>query len=208
MPIATAMTIEAATPNPWLPVEHRGTKLKPSGVGLIHSYETDPKDLLEADWAYLQVALVAYQVHPATVAELVALGPVGGANARRWTIEGPLLHRPGDPGAGANCTMVLEVAHSLTSDPGTDWKPYRPGKYRLRSVKARVTITRPAATYSFRIVRFALLATRVSPPKRPRKVRVADVIPAGMCQIVEGEFEILAGGSLEIEAGASLQVIS
>ena len=168
MPISSGITIEAGPGDtePWVPPERRGSKLRQSGVGLTHSYTTDAQLFSESDWVYLQVVLSAYQIHPATVAELSALGPVGSTNAMRWTIEGPTSHRIGDPGFGVNCTMLVEVAHSLTSDPGTDWRVYRPERYKLRSFKARLTVVRPDVTYGFRVTRFAVRATRVAPAQR------------------------------------------
>lgn len=197
-----------STIKPWIPLEERGDQLKPTGSGLVHVYTTDAYVLTEADWVYLQIALIAHQIHPATVAELAALGPVGGANAKRWTIEGPLVHQPDDPGEATNCTMALEVTQSMTADPGSNWRRYTPGRFRLRSVKARLTLTRPALTYDFRVLRFALLATRISAPQRPRKVQagIVDSIPSGMSRTVVKDFEVVAGGSLEIESGAYLEV--
>jgi hypothetical protein len=207
MPTLASVSIEAApVAKGWITPTFGGPKLKPSGGGLSHVYTTDAKVLAEADWTYLQVVLVAWQIHPATVAELAALGPVGGSNAKRWTIEGPLSHQPDDPGDG-NCTVSVEIAHSMTSDPGTDWRPYVEGKYRLRSVKARVTITRPSTAYSFRIARLALVAERVGAQQRPRRVHagVSEVLASGMSWIVSRDFEVI--GSLEIESDAYLEII-
>lgn len=210
MPYTSSVAVDPApvSPGPWKPVRERGPKLIPSGSGLVHVYETDAKSLAEADWVRLSVVCSAYQIHPATVAELAALGPVGGANAQRWTVEGPLCAMPGDPGAG-NCSIVAEIAYSLTSEnPGTDWRPYVPGEYRLRSVKARVTITRPNDSYSFRVLQLGIEASRIATPQRARRVAagVADTIPAGMCRVVVRDFEI--AGSLEIEAGAYLEILT
>jgi len=211
MPTTSALDVEAAPPasDLWVPITHRGAKLKPS-TGLTHSYTTDTKLLTEADWVYLQIAYAAYQIHPATVADLAALGPVGGRDALRWTIEGPLVHRPGDPGEQTDCVVTLEIAYSLSADPGANWIRYKPDTYRLRSAKARLTITRPSTAYSFRVIRFALLAHRVAAPQRPRKVHagVSDVIPSGMCRVVVRDFEVLAGATLEVEAGAYLEVLT
>lgn len=162
------MTVEAApTPHPWIPLSERGSKLKATAGSTTHSYTTDDRVLASAGWVYLQIVFKAYQIHPATVDELDVLGPVGGRNALRWTIEGPTSHRPGDPGAGANCAMKLEVAYSTTATPGSDWQVYRPrGRYKLRSFKTRLTITRPDETYDFRVVRFATRATRVGLSQR------------------------------------------
>ena len=206
MPIAIGISVEAAPGDlPWLQPSLRGAKLYPDSLDLVHVYETDAKQLAEADWAYLQVVMDAYQVHPATVAELAMLGPVGAPNAQRWTVEGPLMDRPGDPGLG-NCTMLVEVAHSLDLDPGSNWIAYKPGRYRLRSVKARVTITRPALGYSFRVLKLALLATRAATPQRPRRVHagISDLIPSGMCRIVSRDFEV--AGALEIADDAILEI--
>lgn len=211
MPLQSALTTElapSATESLWLPPELRGKKLKPSGGGLSHSFTTDAYVLDQSDWVYLQVALVAYQIHPATVADLSALGPVGGENAKRWTIEGPLVHVPGDPGAEENCSMRVEVATSMTASPGNAWRDYTPGKFRLRSAKARVTITRPSTAYSFRVARFALLATRVSAPQRARSVAagVVDAIPSGMCRSVVRDFRLFSGSTLRIESNAFLKI--
>lgn len=213
MPLQSALTTEvapSASEKLWLPPEMRGTKLKPTGSGLVHTFTTDTYVLAESDWVYLQIALVAYQIHPATVAELSALGPVGGPNAKRWTIEGPLVHVPGDPGEETNCTMRIEVATSMTSTPGSAWRDYSPGRFRLRSAKARLTITRPSTAYSFRVARFTLVATRISAQQRSRKVAsgVVDAIPSGMCRVVVRDFEIAAGASLEVESGAHMEILN
>ena len=211
MPIYTEMTIEAA-PNAQerqrLPAEMRGAKLMPVGPALSHVYTTDTLTLDVADIVQLQVLLVAYQIHPATIAELAALGPVGGANAKRWTIEGPLVSIPGDPGGGVNCTMALEVATSMTATPGA-WRPYEAGRYRLRSVKARVTITRPSTSFQFRVARFTLLASRLSAPQRSRRVvaGVVDAVPSGMSRVVVRDFRVEAGATLLIEDNAYLKII-
>lgn len=207
MPTLGSVSVEAApVSKPWVTPTFGGPKLEPSGGGLVHTYTTDTKVLAEADWTYLQVVLVAWQIHPATVAELAQLGPVGSANAQRWTIEGPLSHQPGDPG-NVNCTVTVEIAHSMTSDPGSDWRPYVEGKYRLRSVKARVTITRPTTDYSFRIARMALRAERVGAQQRPRRVQtgVSEVVAAGMSWIAAGDFEVK--GTLDIESDGHLAIV-
>ena len=208
MPSSSGFAIEAAPSDAVnLPIRLRGPKLRASGTDLVHVYETDTKALSEADWVYLSVVCSAYQIHPATVAQLAALGPVGGDNAKRWTIEGPLCDMPDDPGAG-NCTIKAEIAYSLGPDPGSDWKPYEQGRYRLRSVKARVTVTRPTTHYQFRITQLGILATRISAPQRARRVAsgVSDVIPAGMCRVISHDFEVI--GSLEVEADARLEILS
>lgn len=210
MPVYSEVSIEAApsaAERLYLPREQRGKKAKPAS-GLSHTYTTDVYSMAEADWVYLQVTLVAYQIHPATIAELAALGPVGGPNARRWTIEGPLHHVPGDPGAETNCTMKLEIAHSMAATPGSAWRDYEAGRFRLRSAQARVTIVRPSAAYDFRICRFSLLATKVPAPQQVRNVAagVQDVIPSGMCRSIVRDFRLPATSSLRIEDDAFLKI--
>lgn len=192
----------------WTPLDLRSRKLKASS-GLVGTYTTEALVLSECDWVYLQASLVAYQIHPATVAELAALGAVGGANAQRWTIEGPLLHRPGDPGVGSNCSIRVDVSTSINSaSPGTNWRSFTPGRYRIRSAVARLTLTRPSTSYNWRVARFGLLGTRVAAPNRSRKVPagVSDVVPSGMSRVVARDFEVL--GSLEIEAGGILEILT
>jgi hypothetical protein len=208
MPVVSSVDIEAApTSKPWITPAFGGPKLKPSGGGLVHSYTTDAKTFAEADWVYLQIVVAAYQIHPATAAELAALGPVGSANAQRWTIEGPLSHQPGDPGAGQNCTIKAELATSMSEAPGSDWRDYGPGKYRLRSAKARITITRPSTAYDFRVTRFSLLATRSPSGSRARRCVSYDSIPPGMSRVVVYDFEIDSGATFEIEAGGYMEVL-
>jgi len=192
----------------WVEPRLRGPKVKPDPSELVSAYTTDTKVLAAADWVHLSVVFDAVHIHPATVDDLAILGPVDGENAKRWSIEGPLSHRPGDPGAGANISVLIEVAMSLTGDPGSNWQPYEPGRYRLRSVRARATLTRPRDDYDFRIVRFALEAEREAPANRPRFVHAAtqDVIPARMSRQVSTDFEIEAGAELEIEAGGILEI--
>lgn len=212
MPIFSAMSIAPAPAlavRLRLPPEERGPSLISSGVGLVHVYTSDTYVLAESDLVQLQVLLVAYQVHPATCDELAALGPVDGPNASRWTIEGPLVHVPGDPGEATNCAMKLEIQTSMTDSPVDEpWRDYEAGRYRLRSARVRLTITRPSDTYGFSVHRFTLLATRLSAPQRSRRVRAGgDAIPAGMCRIVVYDFEIDSGATLEIEAGGYMEVL-
>ena len=174
----------------------------------MHVYETDTKVLSESDLVRLSLVCSAHQIHPASVDDLAFLGDLDSRNAARWTIEGPLVHVPGDPGEPTNCTITPEIAYSLDSeDPGDDWKPYKPGKYRLRSVKARITITRPSTAYEFRVTQLGIRADRVSAPHRALKVAsgISDVIPSGMCSLAVREFEVL--GTLEIEAGGHLEIL-
>ena len=91
-----------------------------------------------------------------------ALGPIEGPNAARWTLEGPTFPVPGEP---ANSTVKLEVAHSLTATPGSDWREFRPGLYKLRSYRVRLTITRPTLDFDFRVYRLATRATRRAQPQ-------------------------------------------
>jgi hypothetical protein len=211
MPAFASTTTEAAPSGADVfvtPPDRRLPRLKPSGATLSGVYTTDTLVFAEADWVILQVALVAWQIHPATIAELAALGPLGGANAKRWTIEGPLSHRPGDPGSG-NCTIKVEIATSMTDDPGSNWVEYEAGRYRLRSAKARLTVTRPAADYDWRVSRFALRAVRVPAGSRARRVAagVVDAIPTGMSRVVVRDYRVQAGGTLRIEPDAYLKII-
>ena len=164
MPITTNMTVEAGAPSIWVPAYLRGPQLKPS-AGTTHTHETDAQALAEADWVYLQIVLMAYQIHPMTVGGLDAFGPIGGRNFLRWTSEGPTSLLPGET---ANCSIRVDVAHSLTATAGSDWREHDSGRHKLRSFKARVVVTRPDTTYDFRIVRFGVQATVNAPPMPDR----------------------------------------
>lgn len=191
------------------PKAFRSKTLKPDALSLESIYRTDPLVLEAADDVWIEVTMEAYQIHPATVAELAALGPVGGENAKRWTVEGPLYHRPGDPGAGRNCTITVEITTSLSSDPGDNWRTYEAGVYRARSVKARLKISRPSTAYSWRVGRFTVSAARIPPPQRGRVVRpgVVDVVPSGMSRTVVRNLRVSPDATLRIESDAFLKII-
>lgn len=164
MPISQADTI-AGTTDPWVPAIKRSVALKRDNLNvyLVAQFTTNDHVLAESDWVYLQAAVYAEQIHPWTLDQVDALGPIEGPNAQRWTMEGPTSIAPGEP---ANCTMLLEVAHSLTTSPGSDWREFRPGRYKLRSYRMRLTITRPSLDFDFRVYRFATRATRAAPAQR------------------------------------------
>lgn len=148
----------------WIPLQLRGSKLKPSGGGLVHTYETDAQVLAESDWVYLQVVSSMYQIHPKAWDNYDEFGAFDGRNMSRWTWEGPLHLLPGET---PNCTSLVEVAYSQTTDPGSAWQEVFPGElYKLRSFKTRVTVTRPHTSYDFRITRLATRATRRAPAQR------------------------------------------
>ena len=164
MPQLQNVSVEAAPTNqPWLPAPERGAKLKANGASLTHSYETDTRALAEADWVYLQVGWIAYQVHPMGWDALDVYGAFDGRDMQRWTWEGPTSLRAGEVG---NCSIACELAYSTTSSPGSDWRAFRPGRYKLRSFKVRLVVTRPSTSYDFRILRLATRATRVAVPRR------------------------------------------
>lgn len=164
MPVSQLDTIAGST-NPWDPVVKKSVALKRDSLNahLIGQFTSNARVLAESDWVYLQALLYAEQIHPWTVDQVAALGPIEGRNAMRWTLEGPLSPGPGEP---ANCAIFLEVAHSLTATPGSDWREFKPGKYKLRSYRMRLTIARPSLDFDFRIYRLATRATRVAPPQR------------------------------------------
>lgn len=155
----------AGTTNPWVPAIRRSAALKRDAlnVELVATFTGDPHVLSESDWVYLQVSMYAEQIHPWTVDQIDALGPIEGENAARWTWEGPTYTLPGEP---ANCTFALEVAHSLTSDPGTDYRAFQSGLFKLRSYRVRLVITRPSLEFDFRVYRLATRATRRALPQR------------------------------------------
>lgn len=155
--LAWSGTIVNGAVTPVLPGEL--PEVESSGPGLGFRYEFTGQSFSAAVHVYLQVGLIARQIHPATIAEVSAIvGPLGSRKARQWTIEGPLLASLWDE---PNCTVKVEVAHSLGSTPGTDWREYRPGVYRLRSYAVRVTITRPSAAFDFRLSRLYVRATKM-----------------------------------------------
>jgi hypothetical protein len=147
MPTLGSMAIHAAQPYPWVAPERRSAALKASGGGLVHTYESDAQALGAAAWVYLQAVIYAEQIHPATADDLDAMS---GRDLARWSIEGPTFVRPGET---PNCTLKLEVAYSLTATPGSDWREFRPGRYKLRSYQMKLTVTRPTTDYDFRIYR-------------------------------------------------------
>lgn len=165
MSVISGMEVETGSSNPWVPVIKRSGALKRDLLNVIpeHQFTTDAYVLSESDWVYLQAVLYAEQIHPWTVDQVDALGPIEGPNAARWTMEGPTFDLPGEP---QQCDCKIEVAHSLTDDPGTDWRVFRAGKFKLRSAKLRLTITRHSLDFDFRVYRFALRATRMAPPQR------------------------------------------
>lgn len=158
-----SLSIGAAVNSPWIPAVRRSAHLKATGVALTGSYTTDVHAFSEPDEVYLQAVTYAEQVHPWTVEQVAALGPIEGPNARRWTMEGPTSLRPGEP---SNCTLKVEVATSLGAAPGGDWRTFVPGMFKLRSYKFRATLTRPSADFDFRLYRLATRATRKAQPMR------------------------------------------
>lgn len=159
------MAVHPTSSNPWEAPYRRSGALKRDAlnVALFHQYTTDPFVLDEADWVYLQALVYAEQIHPWTVDQVSELGGIESRNAKRWTMEGPISPVAGEP---ANCTQLLQVAYNLTASPGSDWRTFQPDKYKLRSVKLRLTITRPSTDFDFRVYRLAIRATRVAPPQR------------------------------------------
>lgn len=165
MPIIAGMEVEDAATHPWIPAIKRSGALKRDllNVALVAVYESESLVLNESDWVYLQAVLYAEQIHPYTLDQIGALGPIEGPNAARWTIEGPTSDLPGEP---QQCDFKIEVAHSLMATSGTDWRAFRPGKFKLRSCRLRLTITRYSLDFDFRVYRFAIRANRIAPPQR------------------------------------------
>jgi hypothetical protein len=147
---------------PGVPPVKQSPSLAPSGGGLTHVYTSGTKIIAggEPDWVYLSAVLYAEQIHPATLEDLDAMDV---RDLERWSIEGPTSLRPGET---PNCSLTLDMAYSLTTTPGTDWREFRPGEYKLRSYILRLTITRPTTDYDFRVYRLATRATRKAKPMR------------------------------------------
>lgn len=160
-----SMSIQPPSTDPWVPLIRRGAALKRDllNVDLIGSYTGDAHVFDEAEWVYLQAVTYAEQVHPWTVDQIDALGPIEGANAMRWTFEGPTSIRAGEP---QNCTMALELAYSQTTVPGSDWRTFRPGRYKLRSYRVRIVVTRPSLDFDFRVYRLATRATKLGKARK------------------------------------------
>lgn len=167
MVVLTNLAVIAAPSMPQaigLPPAYRSAALYASGGALEHIYEGNVRSLFAAEELQLEVVLVAYQIHPWTVEQISELGPIGGRNMARWTLEGPTSPMPGEPG---NCTFKLEIAHSTGASPGTDWREIRPGgKYLLRSYQTRLTIVRPSTDFDFRVHRLNVSATRTLTPQQ------------------------------------------
>lgn len=165
MGLFVAIDVQASDPVPWKAPLRRPAALKRDALNtsLSHTYTSTLHTLTEAEEVYLVAELYAEQIHPWTVDQVAALGAIEGRDAARWTMEGPTMVRPGEP---ANCTLKLEVAHSLASAPGEDWQEFRAGVYKLRSYKMRVTITRPSTDFDFRVYRLSTRAIRRRPVMR------------------------------------------
>jgi len=132
-----------------------------SGSGTTHTYQFTGTPFSTAVPVFLQVGVEAEQHHPATLTELDKLGPIGGRNMGRWTLEGPLVALSGDAGSTVNCTLTTEVAFSTSLTAGSDFREYKAGIYRMRSFKVKVTVVRPDATYNFAITRLSVRATKI-----------------------------------------------
>lgn len=166
MNLVQGLQIVPPTVKRWLPPVRRTAYLEPNGIDLVSIAETPVRSFTEADWVYLQIVLYAEQIHPWTMEDIDQLKTE--RDLARMSIEGPTFIRPGEP---ADCTMKVEVAHSLTATPGSDWREYRGvGPYKLRSFQARLTITLPTTDHSFRLYRFATRATRRGAPMRDTHV--------------------------------------
>lgn len=161
MPVLANMAVQGALTGAQalqVPPQYQTSALKATGGGTLHTYTGDAQSLSSLQEVHLEVVLVAYQIHPYTLDQLDQLGPIGGRNWRRWSLEGPTCPRDGEPD---NCTIQVQIAHSPTATAGTDWKEYRPGLYRLRSYNARIRITRPNTNFDFRVHRFAVRVARL-----------------------------------------------
>ena len=82
----------------------------------------------------------------------------GSRLSKSWSWEGPLddLHTDATWRESSNVAMVVEMAYSTTSSPGSGWVAYRPGVYKLRSVKFRISFERATSGYDVRLTRAAV----------------------------------------------------
>ena len=124
-----------------------------SGTDTSGTYTTGTWDMGEARRMHVRAAATAHQRAAATVADMDF--DVDGHEAQRWTAEGPTFVRSGD---AANCTIKVEWSHSATSDPGTTFRPFKPGLVYFRSAAFKITVTRPSNAADLRIERFGVFA--------------------------------------------------
>ena len=103
---------------------------------------------------YVEAYVEAANVHPTAFADWPAMDSPA---LRHWTMEGPLVIPEGET---ENCSLTLEI--KVTDDSGTsEWKPFRPGIYRMHACQMRVVATRPNDTYDVHIYRIGLRVLRV-----------------------------------------------
>jgi hypothetical protein len=82
-----AITVHPApsASEPWIPPIKRTGALKRDALNesLVHQYLADAHTLEESDWVYLHAVVYAEQIHPWTIDQVDALGPIEGRNAAR-----------------------------------------------------------------------------------------------------------------------------
>ena len=148
------------------------SQLAPTGGGLQHRYEFTGGTFSATQWAYLQIGIEANQVYPWTFEDLDSLGTWSSVALARWTSEGPLALRSGEP---LNCVLTIEISTSTTSTPGTNWIRFRPGRYKLRRYALRITIDRPTTSHSFRLRRLVVRATRIGEDRVASRYAMAGI---------------------------------
>lgn len=107
---------------------------------------------------HVSSALIGQQEHPLVFEDFP---PFDAPRGDRWSFEGPLDRA--DPEYDV-VTAELEIAYSESAaDPGSNWRPFKPGVFYARSFRLRIKIVRPDDTYNFRVSRGAF-AIRPLPP--------------------------------------------
>lgn len=103
---------------------------------------------------YVEAFVSAAQVHPWAFASWPA---IDSPELRNWSMEGPCSVQDGDT---SNCTLALEIKVADDSGSG-EWKPFRPGVYRMKYCQLRAVVTRPDSTYDVHVYRACLRVLRV-----------------------------------------------
>ena len=153
-PLHTGLERTQLDDGSWV-LEFAGSNLTGVYQSRIGALPTRPPYALPEE-VYVEIFAEAYVVSPLTMADMTLTA--GDPRMSNYSFEGPLLLGRDE---AKPCALAIEIA--WTNESGaTDWKPYRPGIYRMIAARYRVTVTRASTDYQVRIVRFHTRISRVA----------------------------------------------